>query len=324
MIRTNKNLLKFTSILILSGVLLILIFQKFSPLLSHTVYYCQSYLSNLSNPIPFQISILPVLFLSAIIGIAVGKVVFTLLRIQFLKNKLIKDVTTEKKLRSLLMKLELSKKTVLVKSNKPFAFCLGIMHPKIYVSTQMVSLMNNIELEAILCHEKYHLTNRDTFIMLLASVGESLFPFFPLLSDVLRNYRIEREVKADNEAIKRLGYTDPLVSVLRKLLIYPSSHSTPVAAIADQETLEPRIHALVKHEFHFKKYKMRNIFISCISIIILSLIMIAPVHAFDFHDEENDVVMICPDGNSCMKACEQKYLTEQKNHSENVLYSPAR
>ncbi len=303
MIRVNKNIFKFLSIILLSGAFLIIILQKISPLLSHTVYYCQTYINSISISIPYLMTVLPVILFFSLLKIALGKGVFVVVKAQTLKKKLMENVTSDKKFSKALMKLKLQEKTMLIKSNKPFAFCLGIVRPKIYISTKMISLMDKAEVEAILRHEKYHLENKDSFVMLLASMGESLLPFFPLLSDLLHNYRIEREVKADNEAIKELGHSASIVSVLRKLLAYPSFATIPVSAIADQGTLEPRIRAIVKKDFQFKKYKVKNMLISFLSLTVLSFTIIAPVQAFDLHDEKNDIMMLCPNGDSCAKWC---------------------
>lgn len=320
MIKINKNIITFASIILIVGVFAVIVLEKISPLLSHTVYYCQSYINSISLPIPYQISLLPFVVFFMLLTIAIGRLLFVLLRANMLKRKLVKDKTAQKQFSSILKRLKLHKKTLLIKSQKPFAFCLGIFRPKIYISTAMVTLMDKTELEAILRHEKYHLENKDTFVMLLASVGESLFPFLPLLTDLLRNYRIEREVKADYEAIKELGHSTPIVSVLKKLLVHPSFATVPLSAIADQDTLEPRIKAIVKNDFSFKSYKLKNIFISLLSIVLLSFVMIAPVQAFDLHDEQSDIMMLCPYGDSCAQWCrENKTISPPYSSMEQFL-----
>ena len=87
-----------------------------------------------------------------------------------------------------------------IQSEKPFAFCFGIRSPKIYVSSALISLFTKDEFETILCHEKHHLESRDALTLLVAHMVESLFPFFPLLSDLIMAYRTEREMLADRAA----------------------------------------------------------------------------------------------------------------------------
>lgn len=320
MTNINKNVFIFSSSILIPAIFFVVVFQRISPLLSHTVYYCQSYINSISIPIPYIVSILPFLFLSLLFMMAFWNVFTIFRRAQVLKRTLLKDSTSKKTFSRLLKIMDLQTNTLLIKSNKPFAFCLGILRPKIYISTKMVSLMSLSELEVILRHEKYHIDNKDTFVMLLASVGKSLFPFLPFISDLLRNYRVEREIKADREAIKNLKNSAPLISVLRKLIAYPSLATVYVSAIADKETLEPRIKAIGKKDYKFRKYTMKNLLVSCLSLLIFALIMISPVYAVDLHNANDDIMMICLNEKSCVSSCTQQVI-QPKNYSENKPYS---
>ena len=272
-------------------------------------------------PISHYIGAIPFILLFIFSAVATTKLFFILLKAQLLKRKLIKKSRTNPSFAALLEKLQLTDRTYFIDSEKQFAFCLGIRKPKIYISTALVSLLNIQEVEAVLRHERYHLENRDTLTMIVASIGESLLPFFPLISDFLHNYRIEREIKADKEAIQGLGDEKPLIAVLKKLLGTPSVAMVSVAAIADQDTLEPRILMLVKKDAHFRKFKIKHIFISVFSAFIMGAIVLSPVQAVEVHHEGVDVMMICPHGEACLNACKQEYSVDKRNHSEELLYS---
>ncbi|MBI4096855.1 MAG: M56 family metallopeptidase [Candidatus Levybacteria bacterium] len=250
------------------------------------------------------------------------KLLMVYVKVSLFRKKLIENVRSNIAFNTLLKKLDLTAKTYLVESEKQFAFCLGIRKPKIYVSNGLLAMLTTQEMEAVLRHEQYHLNNRDTFIMLIASISESLLPFFPLISDLLHNYRIEREIKADAEAIGGLGSEKPLISVLKKLLNTPSLALATTAAIADQDTLEPRIRALVKKDFHFKKFKAKHIFISILSVFVMSIITFAPVQAVEVNHMGENVMMICPNDNECLNACRQEYSANKKNYSEDRMYTP--
>lgn len=322
MIRVNKNLLTFLGLIFLLGISSAMVLQKLSPFAVHTSYYCQSVVNAFTTPISHYIGAIPFILLFILLAVAMTKLLFVLVRVQFLKKNLIKNSFKKSSFTTLLDKLQLTDKTYLIKDKKQFAFCLGIQNPKIYISTGMLKLLTLQEVEAVLRHERYHLNNRDTLTMLVASIGESLLPFFPLISDILHNYRIEREIKADQEAVQGLGNDRPLLSVLRKLLTATSLPMVSAAAIADQGTLEPRILMLVKKDTQFKRFKPAHILISLCSVFIMSAITLSPVQAFEVHYEGKDVVMICPAGESCINACKQEYSTHTEDHSEEILYSP--
>lgn len=326
MINRNKNLITFFSLALFLSAIVISATQKFFPLLHHTVYYCQTFIRSLSLQVPYQVSLIfPIIFVT-LFTVAFLKFLLVFIQAYLLRKKLVSQSIASYKLHKLLKKLDLNEKTHIVKSDKPFAYCFAIKNPKIYLSTAMISLMNKKELEAILLHEKYHLDNKDTLTMLIASVCQSLFLFFPLLSDLLNNYRIEREIKADQNAINKLGSSQPIISVLKKLLIQPSQIRSFAPAIADGNTLEPRIKALMKKRFKFRKFGIINIFLSLVSVSILLFIILTPVHAIEIHESGQNLMMICPPGKECIKSCEQQIMSKavqspQLNASN--LFSPA-
>lgn len=312
----------FSILILLLGIFSFVFLQKLLPLASHTIYYCQSFLNSLSMPIPYYFGAIPLLLFFIFIAVAAVKLLIIYTKVQLSKKNLMKNCKSNTSFTMVLKKLQLTGKTYLIESDKQFAFCLGIRHPRIYVSTSLVNILTIQELEAVLRHERYHLNHKDTLTMLIASIGQSLLPFFPLISDFLHNYRIEREIRADAQAIQGLGDEKPLISVLKKLLTTPSLATATASAIADRDTLEPRIRALVKKDLRFKKFKALHIFISLCSVFIMAAITLAPVHAVEMHHMGEDITMICPYESSCMNACKQEYSTEKVNHSKNLLYSP--
>lgn len=321
MIRINKNLVTFASLILLLGISSLMILQKLIPFVSHTTYYCQTFINSLSLPIPYYPGAIPLLLFSIFLLVAAIKLLSVYVKVRLLRKKLIKNAKSNIVFNTLLKKLELIGKTYLVESEKQFAFCLGIRRQKIYVSTGLLTILTTQEMEAVLRHEQYHLNNRDTFTMLIASISESLLPFFPLISDLLHNYRIEREIKADTEAIRGLGSEKPLVTVLKKLLNIPSVSLVTVSAIADHDTLEPRIHAIIKRDFRFKRFRAKRIFISFFSMLIMGAVAFAPVQAVEVHHQGEDVMMVCPNDNECLNACRQEY-SASKNYSEDRMYTP--
>ncbi|MEK7186269.1 MAG: M56 family metallopeptidase [Patescibacteria group bacterium] len=324
MIKINKNLALFSGLFLLLGTFLLFALQKFSPLLTHAVYYCQSLIINADMiPIPYYLSIIPVSFLFLIFTISLIKFFILTAKIQVLKHTLRGKVTAERTVNTLIKSLGLKNKTVVVNSNEKFAFCLGVMIPKIYISTGLLSHLTKKELEAVLRHEQYHLENHDTFTMIVASVAHSLFPFFPLVSDLINKYRIDREIRADKFAVSKIGDQYPLVSVLKKLLAFPAVEAVAVAAIADQDTLEPRIYSLVNKPYIRRQFKLRHLFITIFSSLVFVAIIVMPVHAKELHPQEHDVMILCTDG-ECMNSCMSqknlsKFYSEIPNSSKSQI-----
>lgn len=324
LVSTNKNLVTFMGLISILGFSSLIVLQKILPFAQHTIYYCQSLINSFSMPISHYVGTVPFILIFIFSAVATIKLCIILVKAHFLKRKLLKNINTNSSLSDILEKLQITKSTYLIESNNQFAFCLGIKNPKIYISTSLVNILNKQEVEAVLRHERYHLENRDILTMLIASIGASLLPFFPIISDFLRNYRIEREIKADEEAIRGLGDEKPLLGVLKKILNTPSVTMVSVAAIADRDTLEPRILKLVNKHTYYKKFKVKHILVTAISALVMGVIVLSPVQAFEVHHQGQDVLMICPHGSACVNACEQKYLKGEMDHSENILYSPVK
>lgn len=318
MVKPSKYLLAFAGLFALLGTGLFVASGKFLPIfLQHTVYYCQSVLSSFSMKVPDEIGTFLTGLLLLLIGYSITKLMVSYVNVLSIRGKLRGQIQQNEIFDQLLSALGLQGDAFLIKSSKPFAFCHGIRHPKIYLSTTLFNLMSASELEAVLRHEQYHLEHKDSLIMLLAEITKSLFPFFPLLSDLIHNYRIEREIKADRHATHNLGTSKPLISVLKKLLLCdPIDKYAFAPALADHETLEMRIKALVNKDYHIMKFSVLNILISILSIVVLMILAIAPVQAIEMHDQKDDIMMVCLQRNFCSSWCKENRTVAPYSHAQ--------
>ena len=299
--RVNKYILLFTGTILLLSSSLMFIGQKLPKLLSHATYYCQSTLLSFLTPIPPQLVLLPFVIIAFIALIAIAQLVHTVIKVQSIKKSLIKNAGENKKLTKLLGELQLKDKTYLINDNNPFAFCLGVINPNIYISTALLQLVSREELKVVLHHEEYHLNNRDTLTMMVGSFGKSLFPFFPILSDFIKHYRIEREVRADREAVERSGNKNVLASALRKLLSSTSPVPAFAPAIIEYDTIEPRIAAITNHSTsRFKGYKILNIIISFAFIVIVGFTLFGPVHMMHMNAQDHHIIMLHAYEDTCL------------------------
>jgi Zn-dependent protease with chaperone function len=286
---------------------------KITPFITHTFTYCESIVKTLSWQMPPWIVYSLIIMGVSLLFVSLAKCAMVLFHSVLLKKKTIAYSFSNEQ-NSLLKKLAIEKQMVILDEPAPSAFCFGIFRPKIYISNSLISLLSLEELETILVHEKYHLDHYDTLIMLAIYSVRHFFPFFPLLQDLISNYRIEREIRADQAAISVRGEKDSLISVLKKLLQYDSSIYAFAPALADEETLDARIHALIHADYHLGTFRPDRIIFSVLSILVFSLICFIPVQASEQ-----------PGRNAAMMKC---YVTNdvvsipQMNRS--VPFSPAR
>jgi Zn-dependent protease with chaperone function len=323
--KINSYLLGFAGLLVFLTVThFFVIFKYFQIFIHHGMYYCQEMAKALYLQLPGN-------FGKAIFGVLALAALYTLVRIFFaiIKMYSFRKILSKKKIQNnnddligLFNKLGLQENIHIIDQHTPQAFCFGLRKPKIYISTGLVRMMNKNELKVILRHEKYHLDQRDSLVLILAALVESLFPFFPVISDLIRIYRTDREVEADTIAARGAVDKRSLAEVLTKLLRYePARHSAFTAGIISEDTFEARIHSLLLFKTFYKKVSVRNIVFSLISLGVLIGLMVAPVYAIELHEEGRDVVAYCNKSDICESICRKSTILQFQ--SDMPRYTPA-
>lgn len=153
-------------------------------------------------------------------------------RIKFLTGNLEVLKAPVEKLDSLVKHLGLNQKVVVINSSLLLCFCAGFFSPRIYISRGMIANLTREELEALLLHEKHHLS---TYLPLKILTGKCItaFLFFiPLLRDLLHHYLIQSEIAADQSAIWQQGHRRGIAGALEKLIQQYSVNSMSDSAIA--------------------------------------------------------------------------------------------
>lgn len=111
----------------------------------------------------------------------------------------------------------LAERVVLVQSPEPFAFTMGLLKARVYLSTEAVRRLSGEELEAVLWHERRHLEARDPLKLHLLSAVHGAFGYLPALPYLSELFLRRREFEADDEALRRAGSVKALLGALVKL-----------------------------------------------------------------------------------------------------------
>ncbi len=124
---------------------------------------------------------------------------------------------------------------LVVRDDAFVALTLGMLRPKIVLSTALFEMFDDKELEAVLLHERYHCRNNDGPKMFLSALLADAFGYWPLIHPILRYYRTWKELFADRYAIREMGTELYLGSVLLKLskLGHPSRRNEAGVHFAD-------------------------------------------------------------------------------------------
>lgn len=286
--KINRYVLIFSGLLSILTASYFFVFMKFFPVLAHeTLYYCREMAKALTFNLTHNYG-------TVFFGILLVSVLYSAFRLLTIIVRAYKFRQTLSRYTAGDCELNLSDEVVILREIKPLAFCFGILNPKIYISSGLIELANTKELEIVLRHEKYHLEHRDNLTSLFVTFIESLFPFFPVLKDLVRIYKTDRELLADMAAIKTESDKHFLSSILKKLLRYePVTIPAFASAIADADTLETRIKSLLLIKVEYRKLKKINLIYSSIFAAMLSTLMVTPIRSQEFHSKNLDAVVVC-------------------------------
>lgn len=115
-----------------------------------------------------------------------------------------------------------------VDEREAFAVTHGLLRPRILLSRGLVDVLNAVELNAVLAHEREHLLRRDPLRLLGARIVSGYGWFLPWLGWRTRRAELRREVAADRAAIAHAG-VPAVAGALLKLADRPSLHAVAAA-----------------------------------------------------------------------------------------------
>jgi Zn-dependent protease with chaperone function len=114
--------------------------------------------------------------------------------------------------------LDLDGRIDVVADQRPFSFCYWFVRPRICLSTALVDRLDPDELRAVLYHERYHLRQRDPLRQVVARYFAAGLYVVPVVDELLAFHTLQKEIEADQEAVRASGDVRSLASALYKLL----------------------------------------------------------------------------------------------------------
>jgi hypothetical protein len=142
--------------------------------------------------------------------------------------------------------LDLEGRIDVVADVRPFSFCYWFLRPRICLSTALVERLDPDELRAVLYHERYHLRQRDPLRQVVARYFAAGLYVVPVVDELLSFHTLQKEIEADQEAVRASGDVRSLASALYKLL--PDADDVSLGLLVPVSSLsvtEARIDQLV-------------------------------------------------------------------------------
>ncbi len=162
-----------------------------------------------------------------------------------------------------------SKPIRLVQADEPMALTVGYWSPQIVLSSGLLAVLDETELEAVLRHESAHVASRDPLKTLITDCCRTALPFIPAVSYLADRFRTRKELEADSAAIESMGSPLPLASALAKTLAAMPAQTSPGVGLSPTEA---RIDALLGRRLPNSNAKlMRVIATSIPALAVLSV-----------------------------------------------------
>lgn len=251
---------------------------------NHIVYICQSYVGSVPDSILLSIFLLIVLLLI--------RVFVTFFKTNVFKNNL-KEISKPVFLQSLESKYNIIGKIHVFEYSQPHAFCIGIINPKIYLSSISLQIMSKQQVEAVILHEMYHLKRHDNFFLIILNIVAFLLFPFPIVKELKYYFELKEEIDADKFSVSNLGSTTPILQSLKKFLSYKPDNVRYGISFLKLKTLHHRISSLRNETAAASLIKSRSIVTTFISIIVLSSLLFIPISKTEIHANNEDVMVLC-------------------------------
>lgn len=319
---------------ILSFFLLFGLFKKIVPLtVSHAVYYCQTLFANTIITLPHALPSLFVILL--LLVFSTGIFIFT---IQIIKSRLLiaglqkKKMPLPKEIVAVFKSLGIVNEQALsfgnrvdiVKDKRCLSFCYGFFKPRIILSSQLLKILTEEELKAVLIHEDYHLKNYDPLKIMLGQVASSMFWFLPVIKDFHNHFIVLKEYSADQLVIKVQGSAKNLKLALAKVVDYSMVPASSVVPFTSVNGLETRILHLIntrgKPGF---RMSIGRLFVSSFVILLIFVFLNIPIYAIET-GAKTHTYLICPTGGSCtgLSSCGKGQNVKEDLFSSLPMFTP--
>lgn len=151
-------------------------------------------------------------------------------------------VTIESQWTELARNIGVDNRLVIIADQQVYAFCAGLLAPRIYASVGLLAMLTLTEVEAVLRHEANHLHRRDPLRLFLSELIIAILAPFPAIRTLYNRARVGAELAADRAALSVI----PLPILASALVKVSRATSSPVPlASAGFSASEARIDALL-------------------------------------------------------------------------------
>jgi len=138
--------------------------------------------------------------------------------LSLIRTLLSRRVTVSRRVGAIAASVDIAGRIDVVRDVRPFSFCYWFRRPRICLSTGLIKRLDDAELRAVLLHERYHLRQRDPLRLVIARYFAAGLYVVPVVEELVEYYTVQKEVAADQAAVRAMGGVRELASALFKVL----------------------------------------------------------------------------------------------------------
>ncbi len=218
-------------------------------------------------------------FLAAL-GMSIGRYLSTRRFINMVSGKKIKTNFKIKNLfTELIAQLELKNVPLyIIDFPKPLAFNVGVINPAVYISSNLIGILEIAEIKAVLLHELVHIKRKDNVKQWVGMLLKEATWFLPTSTYCWKHFLKEREETADLRVVEITGQPLEMASALIKYVKNFQHKPLWVATglAAKDDILKERINMLAgKKSYQDNSFSIKSIIVMIsLTLMILSFIVI--------------------------------------------------
>ncbi|MFD1383637.1 M56 family metallopeptidase [Rhodanobacter aciditrophus] len=154
------------------------------------------------------------------------------------------QVIYAKRIQSLSVSSKLADNVSLLETSELLAITVGMLNPKIYVSTGLLENTSKQEEEIILAHEQSHVQKRDNFTRAIVSFACCYLPY-PLAKAIKLHFVLATEKLADQYAATQSRQTDVASTLIKVAKLKMHNDNAAMSYFWDQQELSERVQQLL-------------------------------------------------------------------------------
>jgi len=181
----------------------------------------------------------------------------------------------------------------LIDVGTPFVFCLGLIHPRIYLSTGLAKQLTQHELTVVLAHERQHLAAFDPLRAFVTTTLARLLFFIPVVQLLAREVLLAQEILADEAALRRVDKKTFLETIVRMEQIVALQPAN--LGLGFESLINHRLRRLTKNTRggRFRRVVVWEAGKSILILTLLAIIILLPLRAQARTDPHNPPAPIC-------------------------------